>query len=98
MQRLKVFNSASCGDDLAQFERLVDDWLVAEQPLVQLMTQSALGTHIVLSVLYMVNDLDASQASEAVVVPDVFECTLEDADLDPDDASDIALPEVELPY
>jgi hypothetical protein len=100
MQRLKIFSSASCGDDLAQFERLVDDWLVAAQPLVQVMTQSPLGIHLVLSVLYVENDPDAPQASatEAVAVPDVFDRTLDDANLDPDDAPDSALPEVELPY
>ena len=98
MQHLKIFSSASCGDDLAQFERLVDDWLVAEQPLVQLMTQSPLGLHLILSVLYIENDPDAALAGEAVAVPDIYERTLDDTDLDPDDASDAALPEVELPY
>ncbi len=98
MQRYKLFTSAVCDDDLAQFERLVDEWLVAERPQVQLLAQSALGTHVMLSVLYLQNDPDAALASEETAVPEVFERTLEDADLDPNDAPDTTLPEVELPY
>jgi len=98
MQRLKIFNSASCGDDLDQFGRLVEAWLVTEQPTVQLMGQSALDTHLILSVLYMEHGQDGESAAEAASVPDVFERTLDDAYLEPDDSFDSPLPEVELPY
>jgi len=99
MQRVRVFTSAAYGGDLAQLERAVNDWLAADQPQVHQIAQSTVGEHIVLTVLY-VEGAEAAQREEAasVEVPEVFERTLDDAELDPSGPPDLTLPELELPY
>ena len=46
MQRFKSFSSQSCGDDVARFERIVNDWLESAKPRIQHMAQSAFGSHL----------------------------------------------------
>jgi hypothetical protein len=103
MTRFKTFSSAACGNDLEQFERLVNDWLAAEQPRLQHVAQSALGAHLVVSFVYLDGSEEAGAAAEAAVeavaVPEVFEPTHADTDLDLDPHDPPShLPEVELPY
>ncbi len=101
MTRFKTFSSAACGDDLEQFERRVNGWLAAARPRVQHVAQSALSAHLVVSFVYLDGPEEAGAAAEAageaVDVPEVFERTLADTDLDPQDPPS-PLPEVELPY
>lgn len=101
MQRARIFNSAECGDDLATFERTVDEWVSNPSRQIQFVTQSAWGAHLIVTVIYFETDTDADHetASAAEVpVPDVFERTLDDDALDPERPLDQPLPELELPY
>ena len=103
MTRFKTFSSAPCGDDLEQLDHLVNEWLAAERPRVQHVAQSALGAHLVVSFVYLDGaeeaDVAAEAAGEAFAVPEVFERTLADTDLDLDPQDPPSpLPEVELPY
>jgi hypothetical protein len=99
MQRVRVFTSAAYGGDLTELERDVNAWLAAQRPQVHQIAQSTVGEHVVLTVLYA-EGAGAAHREEAasVEVPEVFERTLEGAELDPGDAPDLPLPELELPY
>lgn len=100
MPRYKAFSSASSGGDLAKMEQAINEWMARERPRILRMAQSAFGADLVVSFVF---DHDAGQspgvAAAATSVPDIFERTLEDADLDPSAADeDVLLPEAELPY
>ena len=95
MQRFKSFSSQNCGDDVARFERMVNDWLESARPHILHMAQSAFGTHLVLSFVYEDEHAHVAVAERETAVPQVFEHDLQDADLDP---ADVPLPDVELPY
>ena len=98
MQRFKAFSSATWENDLRRFEDGINEWIASERPHIHYMAQSPFGEHLVVSFIYA-SDLtqEAATAAEAAV-PDVFERTLEDADLDPSEVSEVPLPAVELPY
>ncbi len=97
MSAYKVFTSATVDDDLARFESMVDEWLRERQPRIVALAQSSLGSHLVLSVIYE-TDEETMVGAEAAEVPEVFERTMEQANLDPSTTSDVLLPEAELPY
>ncbi|HEY7779896.1 MAG TPA: hypothetical protein VIC85_06765 [Ktedonobacterales bacterium] len=110
MYHYKGFDSATFDDDMARMESTVNEWMRGHHPRIRMMTQSPRGTHIVLSFVYEEHNDSEGQLASKVAVPEVFERTLEDADLDPqevedpedlDDMDDIelpGLPEAELPY
>jgi hypothetical protein len=95
MQRFKSFSSQSCDDDLARFERMVNDWLESAKPRILHMAQSALGAHLILSFIYEDPHARVAVAERETAVPHIFEHDLQDTDLDP---ADVPLPDVELPY
>lgn len=97
MSRYKLFSSGAVGDDLTLFERLVDDWLREQQPRIFTVTQSAVGSHLALSIFYDADE-ETMAGAEAAEVPEVFERTMEQINLDPATTSDALLPEAELPY
>lgn len=109
MPRYKAFSSASDVTALARMEREINEWMEREHPRILQMAQSASDDarttgmnlmNVVVSFVYDNGDgesLGAATASAAV--PDVFERTLEDAELDPTvDEDNVLLPEAELPY
>jgi hypothetical protein len=105
MYRYKGFDSATFGDDIERLECKVNEWMQQQRPRIRLMTQSPRGQHIVLSFVYEENSDSEGQLSRKVAVPEVFERTLEDAELDPEDSEldpesvdAPGLPEAELPY
>lgn len=99
MQRMKLFNSAACADDLALLERMINEWIAAEHPRIASMTQSQFGSHLVICLIYTrTAEGDGQQAQASTAVPDIFERTMEDTDLDPNDEADRPLPQAELPY
>ena len=98
MQRFKTFSSASCDDDFQRLAEIINAWLAAEHPQVHFMAQSALDSHLVVSFIYAAGFVEERYAAEAAAVPDVFERTLEDMELDPADSVTLPLPEIELPY
>ena len=98
MQRMKLFSSAACADDLAMLERIINEWIDGSGVRIMQMTQSQFGTHLVICLIYMYGGEDTARHAEAsVAVPEVFGRTMEGAELDPDDA-DRPLPQAELPY
>lgn len=99
MQRVKIFSSAAYDDDLSQLERAIGEWMGAASRQIQFVAQSALGAHLVVTLLYVEADMQAvGTAAATAEVPEVFERTLEDATLDPERPDDRPLPELELPY
>ena len=103
MSRFKTFSSAVCGDDLTQLEQMINAWMERDRPQIYLTAQSPFGTHLVVSFVFddAETDESARAAVTATAVPEVFERTLEDSDLDPRDTEDtdnVLLPEAELPY
>lgn len=100
MPRYRAFSSASSGGDLARMEQDINEWMAQVNPRVLWMAQCAIGANLVVSFVF---DHDTAQAGAATTataaIPDVFERTLEDADLDPSTSDeDAVLPEAELPY
>ena len=98
MFRYKGFDSAAYGDDLKRLEASVNDWMQQQHPRIRLMTQSPYAQHFVLSFVYEDSSDSEGDLAHKVAVPEVFERTLEDAELDPQDMDDTGLPEAELPY
>ncbi|HLZ23173.1 MAG TPA: hypothetical protein VKQ30_13715 [Ktedonobacterales bacterium] len=105
----KTFSSASDVTALARMEREINEWMEREHPRILHMAQSSSqsartpGEHLTTIVVSFVYDHAGSEslgaAMAATSIPDVFERTLEDADLDPATTGDnVLLPEAELPY
>jgi hypothetical protein len=98
MQRFKAFSSATWANDLARFEDGINEWIASERPHIHYMAQSPFGEHLVVSFIYASDHTQEAVAAAEAAVHDVFERTLENADLDPGDVSEVPLPLVELPY
>jgi hypothetical protein len=97
MQRIKVFSTQMAGSDLTQFEQIVNDWLAADQPQLMQMTQSAYANDLALTFLYEAGQNEQEERMSAhAAVPKIFETSLQDADLNPQD--DPEFPDAELPY
>lgn len=109
MPRYKAFCSASDVTALTRMEHEINEWMEREHPRILHMAQSASDNarttgmnlmHVVVSFVYDSNEIESlGTATATTSVPDVFERTLEDADLDPaTDSDNVLLPEAELPY
>ncbi len=98
MPQYKAFSSATCGDDLARLEHAINHWMESEQPRIYLTTQSPFGSHLVVSFLYDLSDVADTGMTAVTAVPEVFERTMEDTELDPEEHEPAQLPEAELPY
>lgn len=99
MLRYKAFDSAACDDNVPRFERMVNDWLESEKPRILHVVQSSFGAHVVVSVVYEAGvDHAHARVEVAAAVPEVFENSMNGADLDPNEVELPMLPEAELPY
>ncbi|HEY7984720.1 MAG TPA: hypothetical protein VID73_11165 [Ktedonobacterales bacterium] len=98
MFRYKGFDSAQVGGNLARLEAVVNDWMQAEHPRIRLLAQTPRGDQVFLSFVYEDGSDSERRSARAATVPEVFETTLDDSDLDPDEMDDPRLPEAELPY
>ena len=109
MPRYKAFSSASDVTALARMEREINEWMEHEHPRILHMAQSASDDahttgmnmmNVVVSFVYDNSDSESlGTATASAAIPDVFERTLEDAELDPTANEDnVLLPEAELPY
>lgn len=98
MAAYKLFSSQTVGDDLGLFEHMVAEWLRAEDPRIVGFAQSVLGTHLIVSIVYEAGGETEAEVAEAIEVPEVFERTMEHANLDPSTDGGVLLPEAELPY
>jgi hypothetical protein len=98
MQRMKLFSSAACADDLVLLEHRINEWIDGSGARIMQMTQSQFGSHLVICLVYTLGGESAARHAEAsVAVPEVFGRTMDDTELDPDEA-DRPLPQAELPY
>jgi hypothetical protein len=98
MFRYKGFDSAQVGGDVARLEAIVNEWMQAQRPRIRLVAQSPRGNQVLLSFVYEDGSDVARDQARAAAVPEAFEATLEDLELDPDEVEDLRLPEAELPY
>ncbi|MBF6590995.1 MAG: hypothetical protein IVW57_10775 [Ktedonobacterales bacterium] len=99
MVQYKVFTSASCAGDLAAFEGQINEWMRHDRPHIVFFSQTALGADLIVSFVFERETLEELATAEvAAAVPDIFEQSLEQADLDPTDLDIPLLPEAELPY
>lgn len=98
MSAYKLFSSQTVGDDWGLFEHMVSEWLRAEEPRIVGFAQSVLETHVIISIIYEAASEDTAEVAESVEVPEVFERTMERANLDPSTEAGVLLPEAELPY
>lgn len=98
MFRYKGFHSASGGGDVARLELAVNEWMQKFHPRIRMMAQSSSGEHFLLSFVYEDSTDSEQDWARKVAIPEVFEQTLEDTELDPEDVDDTGLPEAELPY
>ncbi len=86
MYRFKAFDSRDGAGDIESLETRVNVWIEQERPRIRLMSQTPVGNHIVLSFVFEVaSDIEDQVAKAATVVPDVFQETMEDTQLDPAD-------------
>ena len=100
MLHFKAFSSATCNDDVAALEGVINEWLAKQNVYVQAMAQSAHGEHLVISFLYEENETQgAHRAAVATATHDIFEEALREAELDPAEELLVTLaPHAELPY
>lgn len=98
MFRYKGFDSASVGGDIVRLESVVNDWMQHQHPRIRMMAQSPRGEHFVVSFVYEIGNASDQTLTHKVAVPEVYERTIDDAELDPEDLDDAGLPEAELPY
>jgi hypothetical protein len=84
--RFKLFDSRDSADNLHSLEARVNAWMERERPRIRLMCQTPIGSHILLSFVFEVVAEIADQPAQAVTaVPDVFQETMEDTPLDPNE-------------
>jgi hypothetical protein len=97
--QLKIFSKSETGGSMDTLEGAINAWLELERPRVVHFAQTVMGTDLVLSFVYVPTQGDAREAlaEEAREVPDVFEQSLEQAELDPNRDAPL-LPEAELPF
>lgn len=86
MYRFKTFHSGDCNGDIQSLEATVNAWMEATHPRIRLMCQTPIGNQILLSFVFEVVSVDEDQPAKAITaVPEVFQETLEDSTLDPDE-------------
>jgi pilus assembly protein TadC len=98
MPAYRAFSSAAYAGSLAQLEAAINEWMRSERPRIQQVAQSPFGLDLVISFVYDGGSATESATTEAAAVPEVFERTLEDTELDPEREEPDVLPEAELPY
>lgn len=98
MFRYKNFDSAACGDNLERLETTVNEWMQQQHPHIRLMAQTPRGNHVLLSFVYEDSTDSVSPLARKAAVPEVYERTMDDIELDPQSEDDAGLPEAELPY
>jgi hypothetical protein len=86
MYRFKTFNSRDCNGDIQSLEASVNAWIAADRPRIRLMSQTPIGNHILLSFVFeVISEIDDQPAMTITAVPEVFQDTLEDSHLDPNE-------------
>jgi hypothetical protein len=82
----KTFNSQDCDDDIQSFEARVNTWIEEERPRIRMMCQTPIGNHVLLSFVFeVISEADDQPAKAITTVPEVFQETLEDTYIDPNE-------------
>jgi hypothetical protein len=98
MLRVKVFSSATYEGNFSQLEGDINRWLESAQPVIRQMTQSNVADHVMVTFLFEEGYRDTKMHAGSAEVPEAFERSLNDSELDPVDDEPTVLPEAELPY
>ncbi|HLW02097.1 MAG TPA: hypothetical protein VKT82_25815 [Ktedonobacterales bacterium] len=86
MYRFKTFRSGDCNGDIQLLEAKVNAWIEADHPRIRLMCQTPLGDEVLLSFAFeIISEVDDQPALSITAVPEVFQDTLEDTPLDPNE-------------
>lgn len=86
MYRFKTFHSGDCNGDFQLLEARVNAWIEAEHPRIRLMSQTPLDNQVLLSFVFeIISEVDDQPAISITAVPEVYQDTLEDTPLDPNE-------------
>ena len=86
MYRFKTFHSGDCNGDFQVLESRVNTWIEADHPRIRLMSQTVIDNQILLSFVFeIISEVDDQPAISITAVPEVFQDTLEDTPLDPNE-------------
>jgi hypothetical protein len=86
LYRFKTFDSRDSADDLHSLEARVNAWMDRDRPRIRLMCQTPIGNHVVLSFVFeVVTEIEDQPAQSITAVPDVFQETMDDTPLDPNE-------------
>lgn len=102
MQRFKAFSSAMCEGSLANLEHLIREWLAQERPRILHMAQSQFNADLVISFVYeqstVAEHMEMAEMAEMAAIPNAFDRSFSNGDLNPEEVELPPLPEAELPY
>lgn len=86
MYRFKTFHSGDCNGDFQLLESRVNAWIEVDHPRIRLMSQTPIDNQILLSFVFeIISEVDDQPAISITAVPEVFQDTLEDTPLDPNE-------------
>jgi hypothetical protein len=97
MYRFKLFCATDRGG-LVKLESEINGWLEKVQPSVRQMSQSGTAEWLIVTFLYEENHRGAQMHMTSAAVPEAFERSLDDLELDSADEPTTLLPDAELPY
>jgi hypothetical protein len=99
MQRFKAFSSAMSEGDLAKLEHLIREWLAQQRPRILHMAQSQFNADLVISFVYeQSNVAEQLEMAEVAAIPNAFDRSFSNGDLNLEEVELPPLPEAELPY
>lgn len=99
MQRFKAFSSAMSEGNLASLEHLIREWLAQERPRILHMAQSQFNADLVISFVYeQSNVAEHMEMAEVAAIPNAFDRSFSNGDLNLEEVELPPLPEAELPY
>ncbi len=99
MQRFKAFSSAMSEGDLAKLEHLIREWLAQQRPRILHMAQSQFNADLVISFVYeQSNVAEQLEMAEVAAIPNAFDRSFSNGDLNLEAVELPPLPEAELPY
>lgn len=86
MYQFKTFYSGDCNGDYQLLESRVNAWIAEDHPRIRLMSQTPIANQILLSFVFeIISEVDDQPAISITAVPEVFQDTLEDTPLDPNE-------------
>ena len=86
MYQFKTFHSGDCNGDFQLLESRVNAWIAADHPRIRLMSQTPVANQILLSFVFeIISEVDDQPALSITAVPEIFQDTLEDTPLDPNE-------------